>query len=187
MALIVCSECGKEFSDKAPACPNCGCPTSDIISAQIDPVPPFQFHFTDLRGVSLDIEDGRVELSKGNKVLNSNILGHLRWSNYSEKGKITVHLPWEFRRTLFFRPEDNEQIRNLMAHTEEKYVAAPSIIHKNTPCCPKCGSVDIFIANTKMKTTLNLNPLKPFTLTNHKATRETWMCKKCGNRWDKKI
>lgn len=28
MALIKCTECGKEFSDKAPACPNCGCPTS---------------------------------------------------------------------------------------------------------------------------------------------------------------
>lgn len=27
MALITCSECGKEFSDKASACPNCGCPT----------------------------------------------------------------------------------------------------------------------------------------------------------------
>lgn len=27
MALIKCTECGKEFSDKASACPNCGCPT----------------------------------------------------------------------------------------------------------------------------------------------------------------
>jgi len=27
MALIACPECGKEFSDKAPACPGCGCPT----------------------------------------------------------------------------------------------------------------------------------------------------------------
>lgn len=26
MALIVCKECGKEFSDKADKCPNCGCP-----------------------------------------------------------------------------------------------------------------------------------------------------------------
>lgn len=26
MALISCVECGKEFSDKAKACPNCGCP-----------------------------------------------------------------------------------------------------------------------------------------------------------------
>jgi len=26
MALIKCQECGKEFSDKASACPNCACP-----------------------------------------------------------------------------------------------------------------------------------------------------------------
>lgn len=30
MALIICSECGKRFSDKASACPECGCPTSEI-------------------------------------------------------------------------------------------------------------------------------------------------------------
>ena len=24
-----CIECGKEFSDRAEACPNCGCPTSE--------------------------------------------------------------------------------------------------------------------------------------------------------------
>lgn len=33
MALIKCAECGKEFSDKATACPNCGCPTSEMVSA----------------------------------------------------------------------------------------------------------------------------------------------------------
>ena len=27
MALIKCSECGKEISDKAATCPNCGSPT----------------------------------------------------------------------------------------------------------------------------------------------------------------
>lgn len=31
MALIVCPECGKRFSDKAPSCPECGCPTSAIV------------------------------------------------------------------------------------------------------------------------------------------------------------
>ena len=29
MALIKCEDCGKEFSDKASACPNCGCPTME--------------------------------------------------------------------------------------------------------------------------------------------------------------
>lgn len=31
MALIICCECGKEFSNKAAACPFCGCPTSESI------------------------------------------------------------------------------------------------------------------------------------------------------------
>lgn len=35
MALIKCTECGKEFSDRAVACPNCGCPT-DIILEDIE-------------------------------------------------------------------------------------------------------------------------------------------------------
>ncbi|MEG0904539.1 MAG: hypothetical protein RSF30_10010 [Lachnospiraceae bacterium] len=30
MALIKCTECGKEFSDKAEACPNCGCPITQM-------------------------------------------------------------------------------------------------------------------------------------------------------------
>ena len=35
MALIKCIECGKAFSDRASACPNCGCPTSVILSENI--------------------------------------------------------------------------------------------------------------------------------------------------------
>ena len=30
MALINCSECGKEISDKATSCPHCGAPTSNV-------------------------------------------------------------------------------------------------------------------------------------------------------------
>ena len=35
MALIKCPECGKEFSDKAQACPNCGCPTSEAKNQEL--------------------------------------------------------------------------------------------------------------------------------------------------------
>lgn len=28
MSLILCKECGKQYSDQAPACPHCGCPTN---------------------------------------------------------------------------------------------------------------------------------------------------------------
>ena len=33
MALIICPECEKQFSDKAAACPNCGCLTSEIVKS----------------------------------------------------------------------------------------------------------------------------------------------------------
>jgi len=31
MALVKCSECGKEVSDKAGACPHCGNPMGDVV------------------------------------------------------------------------------------------------------------------------------------------------------------
>lgn len=36
MALIKCTECGKEMSDKATACPNCGCPIAEIVAKTED-------------------------------------------------------------------------------------------------------------------------------------------------------
>lgn len=36
MALIKCSECGKQISDKAKTCPNCGNPIEAIRMAEID-------------------------------------------------------------------------------------------------------------------------------------------------------
>lgn len=42
MALISCPECSKEISDKAAACPHCGCPrastTSNYVSLNPDPM-----------------------------------------------------------------------------------------------------------------------------------------------------
>lgn len=37
MALIACSECGKEISDKAASCPTCGAPTALHSSVSLSP------------------------------------------------------------------------------------------------------------------------------------------------------
>jgi len=37
MALISCTECGKEVSDKASSCPNCGAPISSNGSVSLNP------------------------------------------------------------------------------------------------------------------------------------------------------
>lgn len=43
MALIKCQECGKEISDRAGCCPNCGCPIvgNEIIDFEVDDKPKF--------------------------------------------------------------------------------------------------------------------------------------------------
>ena len=66
-------------------------------------------------------------------------------------------------------------------------------------CCPRCGSTNhnafvntevVIPGKVKNTTSLNLNPLKPFTITNHKqkiirhdVTREVtkFVCNDCGN------
>ena len=37
MALISCSECGKEISDKATSCPHCGVPIAGASSVSLNP------------------------------------------------------------------------------------------------------------------------------------------------------
>lgn len=39
MSLIKCPECGKEFSDKANSCPNCGIPTEEAIKMMNEKIP----------------------------------------------------------------------------------------------------------------------------------------------------
>lgn len=50
MALIKCPECGKEFSDRAESCPNCGCPTETIVqdttSTECEEIMETAFHVT---------------------------------------------------------------------------------------------------------------------------------------------
>ena len=71
----------------------------------------------------------------------------------------------------------------------------------STPICPRCGksryhtvsSTEVVIpGKTKTQSSINLNPLKPFTLVNHKEkvvrqeiSRQVvkFMCDECGNIW----
>ncbi len=42
MALIKCRECGKEISDQAAACPNCGCPNVPVQTVQAQQAPQYR-------------------------------------------------------------------------------------------------------------------------------------------------
>ena len=61
MALIICEECGKEISDKAVSCPNCGCPISGKVNNNNNNLYTYC-------GVQYDISSVLYQISLGNKV-----------------------------------------------------------------------------------------------------------------------
>lgn len=64
----------------------------------------------------------------------------------------------------------NENKKNIYQKTSNNVKAT---IIKNKNCCPNCGSANYdIIDEVKYKTTVNLNPLKPFTLTNTKEVKK---------------
>lgn len=53
---------------------------------------------------------------------------------------------------------------------------------------PLCRSTNIQLIGGKTKTTLNLNPFHPLTLTKQKPTgKQTFMCNSCGKVFTHKI
>lgn len=70
MALIKCSECGKEISDRAASCPNCGCPVQKMMSN--DPIKTFR----GINGTIVVFQDrveilreGFLSIGRGNSVI----------------------------------------------------------------------------------------------------------------------
>lgn len=56
--------------------------------------------------------------------------------------------------------------------------------------CPAlfCGSHDVSLIGGKTKTSLNLNPLHPLTLTKTKAKgKQKFVCNKCGKVFEVKL
>lgn len=87
MALITCTECGKEFSDKAPACPNCGCPTIEILEPSNDESeisPEISIDF-DYKKYHITVNDNNMKLYKKDSLIVDDILSNyiLLWNKTS--------------------------------------------------------------------------------------------------------
>lgn len=110
MALIRCTECGKEFSDKASSCPNCGCPTESIIQP-VKAISTFDDVFE--KNIISKMNPGAVKKAKDMIPSNENVLfastvnvsvmpvnGKLS-SSFSAKGKINGVFVVTEKRILF--------------------------------------------------------------------------------------
>lgn len=134
MALINCPECGKEISDKAEACPNCGCP---INSSRIKN--KYMVYMVGYRDTDTAVSAGLKE------VLQLDL-------EYSEVVDILQKLPYKL-----YECETKEEATLIAKKLDRWWIDTEvsdergSTVHINTniPICPKCGSTNIQVVPRK--------------------------------------
>lgn len=186
MALIKCPECGKEISEKASMCPNCGCPSSEWgVSSNIS--------------VSDEMLDELYNSSDGKKTLMTTRLSDKLGCKLADAKEI-VQEYWDRK---FPKKEESKQETPQEPPKEEFHgvYRYTFLGDKQKVYCPRCSSQNcsyykeqsIVPQKTKTRYTANLNPFKPFTLVNKKEkvvreekviTKDRFMCNDCGMIFD---
>jgi hypothetical protein len=83
MALIKCPECSKEISDKASACPNCGCPLSEMVKGGTVRIK-----------MPNDIVQGWIGLFSARDAFVKDSNGNVLWKgNHGENASFTIDEP----------------------------------------------------------------------------------------------
>lgn len=203
MALIKCPECGKEVSDKAAACPNCGFPVCGTSECQTD----FMVGISTNDSIVLYFNEKVLEIEQHGKSLVKDSFSKFRLIDVVKNSKPAFIISHNslIKPILITKWSNAEKFSQLQAYLEKNVVkASVSSIEKKTKHqinCPKCKSINVEYMGaevigakadkTKTTTSLNLNPLKPFTLFNHKEKIvkkgsagidfDRWRCEECGN------
>lgn len=126
MALIICTECGKEFSDKASACPHCGCPYGN-----------FTIHFSwkgdgGFRKAKIFIDEKEVAAIKPSKSIGISV------SAGNHAVKIDAGKKEVIEETISVSSDIEYDFEEKMGF------AHPNLSRiENVPKCPTCGSTKI--------------------------------------------
>lgn len=250
MALINCPECGKEISDKAQSCPNCGCPASEWNStkgAESDSQANDNDSSDDILQSILRICGRKNKIKAAKMLCERTGIGFNEAINiidiyfdehgsefekpeqphticpecgkYNPPGKFIcqhcnhrytsdeyhVIFPWEEEKNSILYSDNRKdgsktlQLNTSGEHTEFNGIYRYGMLGgKKEVYCPRCKSADcshyqeqkIIPGKSKTRYTVNLNPLKPFTVLNKKqkvvrdeqlVTENKFICNKCGN------
>lgn len=127
MALIKCPECGKEFSDKAQACPNCGCPTSEaknqeLKQEEIKEDPEFELQLENDYSIKINSDTMTLFYQNG-FILESEVRGFvLNWlSEEEELGRKQL-------KVVFSHPGYKKPLKLVVNNTSERYEKAKYFI-----------------------------------------------------------
>lgn len=123
MALIKCPECEKEFSDKAQACPNCGCPTSEaknqeLKQEEIKEDPEFELQLENDYSIKINSDTMTLFYQSG-FILESDVRGFvLNWlSEEEELGRNQL-------KVVFSHPGYKKPMKLSVSNTSERYEKA---------------------------------------------------------------
>ena len=123
MALIKCPECGKEFSDKAQACRNCGCPTSEaknqeLKQEEIKEDPEFELQLENDYSIKINSDTMTLFYQSG-FILESDVRGFvLNWlSEEEELGRNQL-------KVVFSHPGYKKPMKLSVSNTSERYEKA---------------------------------------------------------------
>lgn len=123
MALIKCPECGKEFSDKAQACPNCGCPTSEaknqeLKQEEIKEDPEFELQLENDYSIKINSDTMTLFYQSG-FILESDVRGFvLNWlSEEEDLGRNQL-------KVVFSHPGYKKPMKLIVSNTSERYEKA---------------------------------------------------------------
>ena len=154
MALIKCPECGKEISDKAGACPHCGCPNiqkNHCIINGVDVDCSFVFNNYDIELRQMEMMDKtNLDVEVADKIV----------EEWSSKGIIPPVFngktsTWE------------DEVKNNSNPTQS-----------NIPKCPTCGSTNL----SKVSTMSKAGSVFMWGLLSQKV-KKTWHCNNCKYEW----
>lgn len=155
MSLIICSECGKEISDKASACIHCGCPIEKIKK----PNTSKKYVYICESELCLSNPFKEFDEYKGNVVICHDCGGQL-----------------EYYETMVV---DNDTDLVIEKYEEKSYKSEQSAKNQNIPHCPICNSPDLSkISSVKKATKIGL-----FGIFGAGDVGKTWKCNNCGSRF----
>lgn len=188
MALITCSECGKEISDKAKACIYCGCPIEEITKSQnmIYDIVINSFDYEEMQDSLWNIDEGIAEVL-GENTFNIQYI----WEDFDEAVRNqTIKYPYRIFRKL--SQKNAQTLYEIMdkngmdvaivpydatkSHTGVNLNSKMSKHHEeaNTPVkCPRCGSTSISTGQR------GFSLITGFIGSNKTVNR----CAKCGYAW----
>lgn len=193
MALIKCPECGKEISDKASACPNCGITMNDIKAMERekeDEQLSLDFNYVFICPKCGNINGGKTKQQKHCIMCNEAYV-QTDMLRQEYQAIISKNL---FTSTAYKIDELQDKLKNeyVKDTIDEEYVnktrdkqeevrdtlLITNEIPKNVPKCPTCGSTNIQkISGTKRWVTTGL-----FGLASSNVGK-TMECKNCGYKW----